>query len=169
MKNTLFLIVFFLVACGADEDSQPLCVANPEGEVDLSKANLTVARATTALLANGSGSLASDDSVEYIISNISFTLGETIKSSEMRESHFSDFVQFEPEQGYPVISFKINDSTFSYDPNESLARPSVPQLQAGIHVYYIIIKDFEAGDVEVVIHEWKNYSEECNDTEDITI
>ncbi|MEQ9301515.1 MAG: hypothetical protein RIF33_23250 [Cyclobacteriaceae bacterium] len=169
MRNALFLIVLVLTACGTDEDAQPLCVANPRGEIDLSKVNLTAARATTALLTNESGTSVGDDSLEYTISDVIFSLGEILKVSNKGEEHFSDFVQFEPEQGYPVISFKINDSTFSYDPNESLARPTVPQLQAGIHVYYIIIKDFEAGNVEVVVHEWKNYSEECNDTEDTTI
>ncbi len=167
MKNIIFFLVLIaVVACGTeDTDIAATCVAFPRGEVNMSKVNLTSARIGSAYLNDQSSEPSREDTVEYAISDVKFTLnGSTRTSSREENEFFSTFTQFDVEEGFPVMEYQINGQDFSYDPNSRLVQYDLPQLQPGVYIYYIIIEDFEAKDVTVIVEEWENYTGECNDT-----
>lgn len=167
MKNIIFtLILIAVVACGTeDTDIAATCVAFPVGEVNMTMVNLSAARATSQYIVDKSDLPSKEDSVDYTISDITFSIdGLTKTSMKTGGEYFSPFVQFDAEQGFPVIEFKINGEDFSHDPNSNLVQYDLPQLQSGVYVYYIIIEDFDAKDVTVIVDEWENYTGECNDT-----
>ncbi len=156
-----------VLACSPDENVEKLCIANPQGNIEPGKVNITAALGSTTLLSEGERvqniAEAPNQDAFYSITDVVFTLGDEVQASISSESTFTNWVQFDVEAGSPTISFKVDNKPYSIDPSEWLITWSEEPFPAGIYIYYIVIEDLSKDQITLVIREWENYSETCED------
>lgn len=165
----LSIIGFYMliVACSPDENVEKLCLANPQGNIEPGKVNITSILGSTTLLNEGESDQniaeAPNQDAFYSITDVVFTLGDEVQAAISNESSFTNWVQFDPEAGSPSISFKVDNKPYSIDPSEWLILWNENPFPAGIYIYYIVIEDLSKDQITLVIREWENYDESCDD------
>jgi hypothetical protein len=162
MKNWYLLgVIAFLFSCES-ADSDRMCASYPEGQAIPTKINITASRISSAFLQDPLSCVAlnpQEDKVKYQLSEFQFGSGDHQKKPGFN-GFFTDYIQCDPVDPTPGISFKVSGKSFSFSPSylRGIA-PSTP----GTYVYRILIENFEQGIASVWVEELNIDSDGCDD------